>query len=364
MLQLLLMKDVTNMKIEVKGPIISDSDQFIYDWFRIPATSPSKVNRAIQTAIQNGVQELTIEINSGGGSVFSGAEIWTALKSFAGMIKVQVVGLAASAASVIAMAGTTIEMSPVGQLMIHNAKTKAEGDYRVMQDTGNLLQNVNKSLMSTYIMRTKLSEEELKGMMDKETWMTAQQAKDLGFIDNIMFENQLDAVADANHEMLINGVLPQAVIDKMRQELAKDPIQNVVNNSEAEPPMENQGGTPMTLEELQNKHPELFNQVKQTGYDEGVKAENERIKAIEEIAPVGNDALVQAAKFDKPVTAEQLAVQIVKNQKEAGAAFYTNAQQDAEQLQDISGEQAPENQATSEQKFSAGLMNVWGGNKQ
>ncbi|MEQ6855338.1 head maturation protease, ClpP-related [Lysinibacillus capsici] len=352
------------MKIEVKGPIISDSDQWIYDWFEIPATSPSKVNMVIEQAIRSNVNELIVEINSGGGSVFAGAEIWTALKSFAGTIKVRIVGLAASAASVIAMAGTKIEMSPVAQIMIHNASTRASGDYRAMYDAGELLESVNQSLMSTYIMRTKLPEAELKMMMDKETWMNAQQAKELGFIDNIMFEQEIDAVADANSSMLVNGALPQAVIDKMRQELANDPIRNVVNTSAVEPPIDNQGGTPMTLEELQNKHPELFNQVKQTGYDEGVKAENERIKAIEEIAPVGNDALVQAAKFDKPVTAEQLAVQIVKNQKEAGAAFYTNAQQDAEQLQDISGEQAPENQASSEQKFTAGLMNVWGGNKQ
>lgn len=351
-----------NVKIEVKGPIINDSDQFIYDWFRIPATSPSKVNRSIQTAIQNSIQEITVEINSGGGSVFSGAEIWTALKSFTGTIKVQIVGLAASAASVIAMAGTVIEMSPVAQLMIHNAKTRAEGDYRVMQDTGDLLQNVNKSLMSTYVMRTNLSEEELKGMMDKETWMNAQQAKDLGFIDNIMFQQQVDAVADANHEMLVNGVLPQAVIDKMRQELAKDPIQNVVNNITAEQPINNQGGTSMTLEELQNNHPELFNQVKQIGHDEGVKAENERIKAIEDVAPVGNEALVQAAKFDNPVTAEKLAVQIIMAQKEAGQTYLNSAKEDANTLNNIKGADAPEKDTVSEdEKVAAGLTKIWGG---
>lgn len=355
------------MKVEVKGPIISDSDQWIYDWFEIPATSPSKVNKVIQQAIRSNVSELTVEINSGGGSVFAGAEIWTALKSFAGTIKVRIVGLAASAASVIAMAGTKIEMSPVAQIMIHNASTRAEGDYRAMYDAGELLESVNKSLMSTYIIRTKLPEAELKTMMDKETWMNAQRAKELGFIDNIMFEQEIDAVADAS-SMLVNGALPQAVIDKMRQELANNPINNIsasvgVSNQEHEP--EAKGDTvQMTLEELQNNHPELFNQIKAMGYDEGVKAENERIKAIEDIAPVGNDALVQAAKFENTITAEQLAVQIVKNQKEAGTAFYTNAQQDAEQLQDVSGEQAPENQATGEQKFAAGLINVWGGSKQ
>lgn len=355
------------MKIEIKGPIISDADQWIYDWFGIPATSPSKVNAVIQQAINNNVNELLVEINSGGGSVFAGAEIWTALKSFAGTIKVHIVGLAASAASVIAMAGTKIEMSPVAQIMIHNASTRAEGDYRAMYDAGELLESVNKSLMSTYLMRTKLPETELKTMMDKETWMNAQRAKELGFIDNIMFEQEMDAVADTNNNMLVNGALPQAVIDKMRQELASSPIHNIsastgVLEKEHEP--EVKGVSIMTLEELQNNHPELFNQVKQMGHDEGVKAENDRIKAIEEIAPIGNDALVQAAKFDKPVTAEQLAVQIVKNQKEAGTAFYTNVQQDAEELQNVSGEQAPENQATNEQKFAASLINVWGGNKQ
>lgn len=354
------------MKVEVKGPIISDSDQWIYDWFGIPATSPSKVNTVIQKAIKNNVSELSVEINSGGGSVFAGAEIWTALKSFTGTIKVRIVGLAASAASVIAMAGTKIDMSPVAQIMIHNASTRAEGDYRAMYDAGELLESVNKSLMSTYIMRTKLPEAELKTMMDKETWMNAQQAKELGFIDNIMFEQEIDAVADANSSMLVNGTLPQAVIDKIRQELAKDPTNNIsasTGGSVHQPEAKGEDRE-MDLQELQNKHPELFNQVKQMGHDEGAKAENERIKEIEDIAPVGNDALVQAAKFENNITAEQLAVQIVKNQKEAGTAFYTNAQKDAEQLQDVSGEQAPENQATGEQKFAAGLINVWGGSKQ
>lgn len=331
------------MKVEIKGPIINDSDQFIYDWFRIPATSPSKVNRAIQTAIGNGVKELNVEINSGGGSVFSGAEIWTSLKSFEGTIKVQIVGLAASAASVIAMAGTTIEMSPVAQIMIHNAKTKAEGDYRVMQDTGSLLENVNKSLMSTYILRTALSEEELKTMMDKETWMGAQQAKELGFIDNIMFEKQLDAVAGVEHEMLVNGVLPQAVIDKMRQELAKDPVNNIVNSVE-EISTEQGGNLIMNFEQLKNDHPELVKQIQ----DEAIQNERERIREIENIAQPGTETIVNKAKFETGITAAETAMEILKAQKEENQTKLQNRIEDAKPLNQIEIVEAPANNSNAE----------------
>ncbi|MGE7673788.1 head maturation protease, ClpP-related [Lysinibacillus sp. NPDC094403] len=223
------------MNINIRGPIISDSEQQIYDYFNIPATSPGNINKQLDSAKKTKSTKVNVLINSGGGSVFSASEIYTALKSFSGEVTVQIVGLAASAASVIAMAGSRVEMSPTAQLMIHNASVSAQGDYRTMNHRSEFLQNINKSIVNAYTAKTGLSETKLKDMMDKETWMNAQKAKELGFIDTIMFEQEVAAVASFDIPLLTNGALPQAVIDKMRQELAQKSNQ-VGTNSSAIPP--------------------------------------------------------------------------------------------------------------------------------
>ena len=105
------------MKINIKGPIVRDNEAWIYDYFEMESTSPKKIQSELDKA--NG-QSIDVDINSGGGSVFAGSEIYTAIKSYKGDVTVRIVGLAASAASVIAMAGKKVMMSPTAQLMIHN----------------------------------------------------------------------------------------------------------------------------------------------------------------------------------------------------------------------------------------------------
>ncbi len=197
------------MKINIKGPIISSNDAWIYDWLGIEATSPKSVNNAIEKA--NG-EDLEVEINSGGGSVFAGSEIYTALKSYKGNVTVRIVGLAASAASVIAMAGNRILMSPTAQIMIHNVSSRASGDYRDMEHTAEVLKNANNTIANAYRLKTKKTQEELLELMDKETWMTANRAKELGFIDEIMFEDDLQLVASTDY----SGLLPKETIEKIR----------------------------------------------------------------------------------------------------------------------------------------------------
>lgn len=210
------------MKISVKGPIIDSDDQWIYDWFEVEATSPQKVSDLINQATNN--EDLEVEINSGGGSVFAGSEIYTALKSYSGKVITKVVGLAASAASVIAMAGDKIEISPTGQLMIHNASGGFGGDYRDMEKGAEILKNVNATISNAYRLKTGLSNEELLEMMNKETWLTPQQALEKKFVDEIMFTNDIKLIASIN-----NGMLPQEVINKMKMQL-KNKIPKVIEN--------------------------------------------------------------------------------------------------------------------------------------
>lgn len=203
------------MKIPIKGVIVSNDEKWIYEWFEMEATAPKDVNDVIQKA--NG-EELEVIINSPGGDVYSGSEIYTVLKDYAGKVTVKIVGIAASAASVIAMAGDIVKISPTAQIMIHNVKGKRTGDYRVFEHEAEVLKKYNKSIANAYMLKTGMSETELLKMMDKETWLTAQQAKEYGFVDEIMFDtgNQLSATAGYMSNML----LPRQVIDKVRESLA------------------------------------------------------------------------------------------------------------------------------------------------
>lgn len=217
------------MKIEVKGPIIPSSNQWLYDWFEIEATSPKKVNDLIKNCKEG--EDIEVEINSGGGSVFAGSEIYTALKSYAGKVVVKIVGLAASAASVVAMAGDNVYMSPTSQMMIHNSATSAEGDYRDMEHTAEVLKNINSTIAQAYRIKTKISEADLLAMMDHETWLTPQQALEKGFIDEILFQEEFKAVASVN-----NFVFPDVVVSKLRNQLKKasEEPQNEPKNLESE----------------------------------------------------------------------------------------------------------------------------------
>lgn len=203
------------MKINVKGPIIPSSHQRIYDWFGIEATSPKRISELIDKA--NG-EDLEVEINSGGGSVFVASEIYTALKSYQGNVVVKIVGLAASAASVIAMAGKKIIMSPTAQLMIHNSSSYASGDYRDMEHTAEVLKSINDTIANAYRIKTGMSQEDLLALMDNETWLKADKAKELKFIDEIMFENESQWVASCTGSEL----LPPEVIEKVRNLIAEE----------------------------------------------------------------------------------------------------------------------------------------------
>ena len=169
-------------KIEVKGTIVRNADKWIYEWFGMDATCPKDVNAAISEA--NG-EPLLVEINSGGGDVFAGSEIYTALKAYAGTVEINIVGLAASAASVIAQAGHS-RISPTALFMVHNVSGYATGDVHDMQQEAEILQTANKAVAAAYLEKTGKTMEELLGIMDAETWMDAQKAVEYGFVDEVM----------------------------------------------------------------------------------------------------------------------------------------------------------------------------------
>lgn len=196
------------MKISIRGPIVSSNQHRFYQFYGMEATSPRSVADAL--AKGNG-ERAEVEINSGGGEIFAASEIYTALRSYAGGVIVRIVGLAASAASIIAMAGES-EMTPTGMMMIHNVQTEASGDYRQMEHTAGTLRDANHAIISAYIAKTGRPEAEIAAMMDAETWITAERAVELGLVDRVMQPDtgQKPLAADFYSGMLSEDALRRA----------------------------------------------------------------------------------------------------------------------------------------------------------
>lgn len=205
------------MKIDVKGAIVPNDDAWIYDWFEIDNTCPKKVADALASAEKDEV--IDVEINSGGGSVFAGSEIYTALRTCENEVNIHIVGLAASAASVIAMA-RNCDMSPTAQIMVHNVSMGCCGDHRDHKHAADILQTANRAVAAAYVSKSGMSEKDALDMMNKETWLTASDALEYGLIDGIIgedkIENPLDLVASFN-----SGILPAEVIAKYKERKMK-----------------------------------------------------------------------------------------------------------------------------------------------
>ncbi len=131
---------------------------------------------------------INIHINSVGGDCVAASMIYTMLMDYPGEVTVQIDGLAASAASVVAMAGTTVRMSPTALMMIHNPWTSASGDASDMQKAITLLDEVKESIINAYEIKTGLDRVTLAELMDQETWMNAYRAQELGFCDEVLFD--------------------------------------------------------------------------------------------------------------------------------------------------------------------------------
>ncbi|MCC4501838.1 head maturation protease, ClpP-related [Limosilactobacillus reuteri] len=194
-------------KIKITGDIVDDDTALMYDFFGMSCTSPKAVDAVlddtdIDTDISdpdvdpNDVEDVVIDIASNGGDVYAGSEIYTALRAYKGRVIVNVLGLAASAASVIAMAGDTVNISPTAQMMIHKAWSVQQGNSDDYKHEAEILDGIDQSIVNAYVDKTGLDRNKILQMMQNETWMTAQDAVSKGFADGIMFHNDDDDNVD------------------------------------------------------------------------------------------------------------------------------------------------------------------------
>ena len=182
-------EEVVERTLELYGTIAEES------WFDDDFTP-----QMFKDELYAGSGDITVWINSPGGDCVAAAQIYNMLANYKGNVTVKIDGIAASAASVIAMAGSTVLMSPVSMMMIHNPATFAFGDHAEMEKAIEMLDGVKDSIINAYTLKTGMSRAKLSRLMDAETWMDATKAVELGFADDIITKNKFSKKEEEESE--------------------------------------------------------------------------------------------------------------------------------------------------------------------
>lgn len=300
---------------------------------------------------------ITVHINSVGGSLYAGLAIYNRLRGLSANITTINDALAASAASIIFQAGDTRKMNPGSNLMIHEAAVFLFGSYQTA-DLRSIIKQMdahNKSGVAAYADRTGRDPDAIKNMLAKETWMTGQEAVDAGFADEVIdggLEVSMSLSPDKKY-IVSNGVamstrgmsaFPAAAAVMTEEQAAKmfGGAQSKPSASPATEPVnanKNAGGKNMepitNMEELRKAYPDLANQIEAAAKDsartEGIEAERARIQGIDAIEnAIGDKELVKAAKYgENPMTAQELAFAAMQKQAAIGATVVQNLETDA-----------------------------------
>ena len=199
--------ETTERVLELNGTIAEES------WFDDDVTP-----QLFKEELNAGNGDITVWINSPGGDCVAAAQIYNMLTDYSGNVTVKIDGIAASAASVIAMAGDTVLVSPVSMMMIHNPATIAWGDSAEMQKAIAMLDEVKESIINAYEIKTGLDRKKLSKLMDAETWMDANSAVEYGFADEIMQRNTAEDMAVPTVSMMYS---PAQVTNSLKEKIAK-----------------------------------------------------------------------------------------------------------------------------------------------
>lgn len=274
-------------------------------------------DKAFKQDIENlgDVENITLHINSPGGSVFSAIAIANTLKNHKAKVTANIDGIAASAATIITSACDIVRMPKNAHFMIHNPMTFAYGNNQDMEKTLNMLNKVKDSIIETYLYKSNTDKETLSELMNEETWMDAETAKGYGFIDEIINEEIEEEIIE--NKLIINNMAFDISKFKNFKAGKTNKLQDaiVTNNFENNKKEEEK----MTLEELKNKFPGLYDQVFNEGKEAGINKENERMKAIDEMKISNYPDLVENGKYTEKIEANELAMKILKKQNEEKA---------------------------------------------
>ena len=315
--------------INIKSEIIPDEAGWLYDLFGIPYLSPKGF---IDQVDQAAGDDIEIIVNSPGGNVFAAFEMVEKIRGYKGNVTVINVGMAASAASFFLVA-TRSKTSPAGVVMLHNCAGSAQGDYRAMDKASEAMQKVNKSIRNLYIEKTGLSDQELKEIMDRETYLTAEEAIQYGFVDE-MTENTNLPRAEPVDVMSATNSISSTLASYARHHSPDDLIAKLSPRIKETNNRKPGGSEKMTLEEFLNQNPEAKteydNKIQQTK-DASIKEERQRIQMIDSIAGSVPESMLENAKYKKIMNAEDLAISVLQQSTALGAKYFKNAKEDSEE---------------------------------
>lgn len=356
------------LKIEVKGPIVSNDTARLYHYFGWDACAPKDITTKLEEAAGD---DVILEINSPGGICSYGYEMYTALMEYEGKVIAHVI-TAASAASLLVCAADEALASDTCIFMIHNTKSSVNGDYREMQNCADMLREYNEGIINAYVRKTGKSREELQIMMDNETYMSPKTAIENGFIDGYMFgnpeEEERNKNTHSNNTMLLqvmNAAVPVieeerakeiiAVLNMPHNELVIEDVgirhQNAVTESDMPEKVQNgsRDTAPeidvtannfkkgekrnMKLQEVYAEHPEVEEEVSaliSVASDEGAAAERQRLKDLDAIAAsVTSEALISAKYGENRMDAKELAYQSLVDDGKKAKNYMKNAVNDS-----------------------------------
>lgn len=334
------------VELRIEGDIIDDDYAWLYEWFGIQATSPNAFKDELS---QYKGRNITVWIDSYGGSVFAAAGIYNALmehKKNGAKVTTKADSKVMSAATIPFAAGDDRLMSPVAIHMMHNPLTEVYGYASDLRKTADVLDEVKETIINAYQLSTGRSRAKISQMMDDERYMSAKTAVKEGFATGMLYaggsnpDTEVDDIMNLKYGRIM--AIQNAANDSFKKffELNKlslsngnsapqagapkpQPDANIKNNSEGDDLM-----PPKTIEELRNTCPDLVKQIEDAARNEGAKNERQRIQDIEKISANINPDLVNKAKFEEPVDAKELAFNALKEDGRKGQEYLTNSQTD------------------------------------
>jgi ATP-dependent Clp protease, protease subunit len=283
---------------------------------------PAEFNQAMQAL--NGKSKITVRLNSSGGDPFAATAIYSMLRENPAHKDVIIEGIAASAATIIACAGDTVKAPGNSYFMIHDPAVYPDGDSLTEDDLNklsNALQAIKAGIINAYVQKSNKTAEELAQMMSQSTWMTGEQAKEAGFVDEILFE-QADIKASADRKFIFSNQIKMDVgafnaipnIQIMKKESEDEKNMEEIKNSA----------------DLQKTYPDFIRELTDSAVQTALASERERLKDIDAISANISPELVNEAKYEKPVSAADLALQALKNDSKLAASYLGKAQEDTE----------------------------------
>ena len=339
-------------KIEIKGPIITSSSDWVYRWLGMEYASPKKLKEDLEAA---GNEDIVIEINSSGGVCAAGMEMYQAIMEYQGNVTGHVI-VAASAATLPACAADKTLMSDAAIFMIHNTQSSASGDYRDMQMSSDALREFNEGLINAYVRKTGLSRDEIQTLMDNDTYMSPQTAIEKHFADGYICgdPNRTEQTADINIMGVVAAATAPAIIpeDKLlelasaikqieeknsrpdNKGVAPVQPQNTGENAVSDTPTNSKGGNEkMTLNEFLKENPEAQTEMDAmlaTREKEGADAERNRIQSLDKLAKTVSAEMLDDAKYgENQLDGPALAYKALAEGNKIAESYMSAAEADA-----------------------------------